>query len=87
MKKKNWKLIAGIIILIFSLLMTPAIIIAALLHVDAKTKVAITTTLIVIGNVTFYGGGFLVGKELFTKYKAYLSPRNWFKRTARDNSK
>jgi len=86
MKKKNWKLYTGIIILIFSLLMTPAIIFAAFLHVDAKTKVAITTTLIIIGNVTFYGGGFLVGKELFTKYKAYLNPRNWFKKRISDKS-
>ena len=40
MKKKNWKLYTGIIILIFSLLMTPAIIIAALLS---------TRSLVVVG--------------------------------------
>jgi hypothetical protein len=80
MNDKNRKIKTGIAILTFSLLMTPAIILTAFLRLDAKTKVEITTTLIIIGNVTFYGGGFLVGKELFTRYKAYLNPCNWFKK-------
>ena len=62
----------------FSWLMTPLIILTQLLHLDARVKVAITTVLIIIGNVTFYGGGFLIGKELFARYKSSLNPRNWF---------
>jgi hypothetical protein len=80
MKKLSWRLKIGIIVLIFSLSMTPLIILTAVLSIPAKTKLVITTILIIIGNITFYGGGFLVGKELFTKYKAYINPRNWFKR-------
>ena len=87
MNKKNWKIKAGIVILIFSLLMTPALILTAFLHVDAKTKVAITSTLIIIGNVTFYGGGFLVGKEIFTRYKTRINPREWFKNRTSGSSK
>jgi len=87
MNKNNWKIKTGIVILIFSLLMTPLIILTALLHIDAKLKVVITTTLIIIGNVTFYGGGFLVGKELFTRYKTRINPRNWFKKRISDHSK
>jgi hypothetical protein len=78
MRKNNWKIKAGIVILIFSLLTTPMIISVPFLHLDQKSKLLITTTLIIIGNVTFYGGGFLVGKELFTKYKSRINPRNWF---------
>ena len=87
MNKNKWKIKAGIAIFIFSLSMTPLLILTTMLHLEAKTKVAITTSLIIIGNVTFYGGGFLVGKELFTKYKAYLNPLNWLKRNISDKSK
>lgn len=80
MNKNRWKIKAGIVIIIFSLLMTPLIIITALLHIDAKSKAVITTTLIIIGNVTFYGGGFLMGKEVFVRYKNCINPRNWFKK-------
>lgn len=66
--------------LILSLSTTPMILLTPFLHIDTKSKIAITTTLIIIGNVTFYSGGFLLGKELFTKYKARLNPRNWFKK-------
>jgi len=78
MKKYNWKLKAGIAILILSLSMTPLIVLTPFLHITTKSKTAITITLIIIGNITFYTGGFLVGKEIFTKYKTYLNPRNWF---------
>lgn len=80
MKKYNWKLKAGIAILILSLSTSPMIVLTPFLHLDTKTKIAITTALVIIGNVTFYTGGFLVGRELFTKYKSYINPRNWFRK-------
>jgi len=30
--------------------------------------------------VTFYSGGFFLGKELFMKYKDELNAKNWFKK-------
>jgi hypothetical protein len=30
--------------------------------------------------VVFWSGGLLVGKELFTKYKNQMNPKNWFKK-------
>ncbi len=80
MKKKNWRLRAGIAILILSFSMTPMILLTPFLPVVAKTKIVLTTTWIIIGNITFYGGGFLVGKDLFSKYKSFLNPKNWFKK-------
>ena len=50
------------------------------LNIDGKTKVTVSTILFILGEVTFWGGGVLVGKELFTKYKSYLNPKNWFKK-------
>jgi len=77
-KKNSLKIKVGVAILVFSWLMTPLIILTQFLHLEAKVKVAITTVLIIIGNVTFYGGGFLIGKELFARYKTSLNPRKWF---------
>jgi hypothetical protein len=49
------------------------------INVDGKTKITITTITIVLGEITFWVGGILLGKELFNKYKAYLNPKNWYK--------
>ena len=48
---------------------------------ETKTKVATSTVLLVAGEVLFWSGGILVGKELVTKYKSFLNPRNWFKKS------
>lgn len=47
---------------------------------EAKTKITISTLLLIVGEVLFWSGGLLVGKELFTKYKSYFNPKNWFKK-------
>ena len=57
-----------------------AIPLTPLLEVDNKTKITISTVLLVIGEILFWAGGLLVGKELFTKYKSYFNPKNWFKK-------
>ena len=67
-------------ILIFSWSTAPMIVLTPFLPFDVKTKLVITTTLIIIGNVTFYTGGFLVGREIFTRYKNRLNPKNWFRK-------
>ena len=57
-----------------------AIPLTPLLDIDNKTKITISTVLLVIGEILFWAGGLLVGKELFTKYKSYFNPKNWFKK-------
>jgi hypothetical protein len=57
------------------------------LNFDTKTKVTISTVLLIIGEITFWGGGLLVGKELFSKYKAYFNPKNWFKKKSEEDIK
>ena len=48
---------------------------------ESKTKITLSTISLVIGEVLFWSGGILVGKELFVKYKSYFHPKNWFKKT------
>ncbi len=47
---------------------------------DAKTKITISTVSLVVGEVLFWVGGILVGKELFSKYRSFLNPKKWFKK-------
>jgi hypothetical protein len=82
MQKKNWQLKLGII-LIFGCI--PFYLILALfpfLEMSTKLKIVLSTISIVIGEVMFWVGGFLVGKELFTRYKSYFNPKNWFRKNA-----
>lgn len=48
---------------------------------ETKTKVALSTVFLIAGEVLFWSGGLLVGKELFVKYKSLLNPKNWFRRS------
>lgn len=49
------------------------------LDIESKQKVIGSSAAFIAMEVLFYAGGFLVGKELFVKYKSYLNPKNWFK--------
>ena len=84
---KNWKLRAGIVLMIVSVPLYLALPLIPFLHAEGKTKIAAGTLLLVLGEVSFWAGGFLVGKELFIKYKGYLNPRNWCRKNVADESR
>jgi len=80
MKKKNWKIRVGLFLVIFCIpffLFIPAI---PFLDMEAKSKMILSTVSLIIGEVLFWAGGILLGKELFIKYKSYFNPKNWFKK-------
>jgi len=86
--KKKWQLKLGIILMVVCVPFFLAIPLVPFLDFDTKAKVTISTVLLIIGEVLFWGGGLLVGKELLTKYKAYFNPKNWFKKpTANSHNK
>ena len=66
--------------MIFSGVFFAATFIIPLFDLPTKTKVIASTTSLVLMEVVFWSGGLLVGKELFTKYKSQMNPRNWFKK-------
>ncbi len=51
---------------------------------EAKSKITVSTISLVIGEVLFWLGGIMLGKELFGKYKTYFNPKNWFKKADQD---
>ena len=78
---KNWQIKLGIFLMIFSGVFFAATFIIPLFELSSKTKVIAITTSLVLMEVVFWAGGLLVGKELFTKYKQNLNPKNWFKKS------
>ena len=50
------------------------------LHLPFRTKAIITAVLVAGGEITFWVGAVLVGRELAMKYRHYLNPVNWFKK-------
>lgn len=76
MESKNWKIKLGIILVIFSCILFLSLPLIPFLQTE--NKVTITTVTFIIAEITFWSGGILLGKELFSKYKSYLNPKNWF---------
>lgn len=85
MEKKSWKLKVGISIMVLSVVLFLSLPVIPFLEIDNKTKISLSTVLFVIAEITFWGGGVLVGKELFSKYKSYFNPKNWFKKKLEEN--
>jgi hypothetical protein len=78
MIKKDWKFKTGLGLVIASVLLFFALPVIPFLEVEKKTKVIFSTSALIMAEVTFYTGGFLLGKQLFGKYKSLLNPKNWF---------
>ena len=81
MSKKNWKIRLGIFLIIFCIPFFLFIPIVPFLEMEDDLKITISTGCLVIGEVLFWSGGLLVGKELFTKYKSYFNPKTWFNKS------
>jgi hypothetical protein len=77
--QKTWKFKLGIVLLIVCVIAFLAIPVVPFLDLESSAKITFSTVLLVIGEITFWTGGLLLGKELFSKYKAWLNPKNWLK--------
>ena len=78
MKKQNWKIRLGVGLMIVSIPFFLIIPVIPFLDMENSSKVTWSIVSLVIGEILFWAGGLLLGKELFTKYKSYFNPKNWF---------
>ena len=85
MEKNNWKLRLGIFLMILSVILFLSLPVVPFLAIDNKTKISASTIIFILAELTFWSGGLLVGKELFSKYKSYLNPKNWFNKKKEEN--
>jgi hypothetical protein len=85
-KRRNWKFKLGLVLLLISMVSFAFVIIIPGMELSRSAKITFTSISFVVAEVSFYTGGFLLGKELFKKYKALLNPLNWFKKKDRLNT-
>ncbi|MFZ5645843.1 MAG: transporter suffix domain-containing protein [Bacillota bacterium] len=79
-KRKSWTFKAGIFLVIMSFVLYAGILLVPMTPYSLATKAVIATTLAVAGEISFWVGGLLLGKELVTKYRGLLNPMRWFKK-------
>jgi hypothetical protein len=79
-KEKSWKFKLGVILILISILFFILLVVTPFLNISGSYKITITSILFILAEVLFYSGGFLLGKEVFNKYKAWINPGNWFKK-------
>ncbi|MEI7828853.1 MAG: transporter suffix domain-containing protein [Prolixibacteraceae bacterium] len=75
--KKTIKFKIGAILILVSVVLFLLIPVIPFLSITRGVKITISTVLFVLGEITFWSGGILLGKELLDKYKSYLNPKNW----------
>jgi hypothetical protein len=77
---KSLRFRLGLVLIFLSILLFLSLVMIPFLRLDKKTIISISTIVFIIAEVLFWTGGLLLGKELFSKYKSFLNPKNWFKK-------
>lgn len=78
-KNKLFTTIAIILILLSGILFG-LIFVVPFLPLSLAQKGIFVTALVIGMEVTWWAGIAIVGKQVITKYRKYLNPRNWFSR-------
>jgi hypothetical protein len=68
----------GILLIALSPLAYLLLLVVPLLAATAAEKAGIAGGLIVVGEVTFWAGAALLGRELVARFRRYLNPCAWF---------
>jgi hypothetical protein len=80
MDKKKLKFRLGIVLISVSVAFFLIIFAMPFISMNLKVKVALTTTLVVVGEVSFWVGTLLIGKEVYQKFMAYLKSGEWLEK-------
>jgi membrane protein DedA with SNARE-associated domain len=78
--QKNWKFKTGVSLIVLSTVLFASLLVVPFLDIESKIKISLSTVAVILGEITFWVGGILLGKELFNQYKSYFNPLNWFKK-------
>ncbi|MDY0394944.1 transporter suffix domain-containing protein [Virgibacillus halophilus] len=79
-EKKSISYRFGIALLIIAVLCWLTVAITPFTPFSLTVKASIVTGSLIIGEILFWIGALLVGKEVVSKYKRYLNPKNWWKK-------
>lgn len=70
----------GIFLVAASFVLYGGILIVPFTPFSGNTKIVMGSTLAVLGEVFFWIGGIILGKEFVARYKKYLNPFHWLKK-------
>jgi len=76
--KVNWNRRIGVFLVAMSFVFYGLIPVLPFLQLAPSVKIAAAPILVLLGELVFWPGGLLLGKEAVTRYKSYLNPCNWF---------
>jgi len=68
MNKKKWKLKIGITLISISVAFFLIIFALPFISMDLKIKIALTSVLVIVGEVSFWVGTILIGKDVYLKF-------------------
>lgn len=74
----NWSKRIGIILVVMSFVFYGLIPVLPFLPLAPSTKIAALPILVLLGELVFWPGGILLGREVVDRYEAYLNPCKWF---------
>jgi hypothetical protein len=77
MNIKKWKFRFGIVVILISIAVFFVLFAIPFLSISVKTKLALTPALLVAGEVLFWLGIVLIGKDVYLKFKAALKSGEW----------
>lgn len=80
MVRKNLKIKIGIILISISVIMFLILFSVPLVHMQTKLKITFSTVLIILGELCFWVGTLLIGKEVWNKYKTYIKSGEWLRK-------
>jgi hypothetical protein len=69
----------GIGLVILSFILYGGLLLVPLTDFSTGIKLTISSVLVILGEISFWIGGFILGKEVVARYKRYFNPINWFK--------
>jgi hypothetical protein len=70
----------GSLLIVLSFVFYGGILLIPFVPMTIGSKTIITSTLIILGEGSFWIGCFILGKEVMIKYKKYLNPLCWFQK-------
>ena len=87
MDKKKLKFRLGIVLISVSVAFFLIIFAMPFISMNLKVKVALTTTLVVVGEVSFWVGTILIGKEVYKKFMVKLKSGEWLEKKKEEADK
>lgn len=76
----SWVKKTGIVLIILSFLLYGGILLVPFTPYTVGTKAVITSVLVILGEISFWVGGLILGREIIARYKKYFNPFHWFKK-------